>query len=314
MTGRSCVAVLIACVTLRSVGAQSQPPTFSSVATGVRLDVKVIDGASAVHGLAPENFQVFDNGVRQQFSLTETKDAPLDVMIVAPPVSSLSEDRRSLIRRCTEALGHLLRPVDRVAIVVATPPPSVIRLLTAADDQPLMIPASLEGYGVALRDAMVQAFLLSDQADRRKAMIVFTDGRADQSWVTEAAIRESADRQPAQLIVAGLAVQLSRIAHSAWNDGRSAGEESTVLLGSPDLALPPWLLEASKRTGGRAIDLRASRAADQIAALITDLRSQYVITYTPSGVSTTSPWHEVEVVLKGRKGTVLTRAGYSSNR
>jgi VWFA-related protein len=291
-----------------AVCAAQRPSVFSSLTAGVRLDVSVFDGPAVVHGLGPQQFEVLDNNVRQQFSIAETSDAPLDLLLVVQPLQSLTVDRQSLIVQSSQALGRTLRNGDRAGVVIASAPPSVVRALLPAGQQQLPeVPSG--GESVALRDAIMQTLAQFDAQNRRKALVCFTDGQHDQSWVTETAVRTAADRQPAEVIVAGIDITSSKAGYTIWNDGRRTGEDLARYAGASELDVPRWLLEVVRRSGGRTVNLRGSKAAEQLTNLVADLRSQYVITYAPAGVAPQG-WHDIKVVLKGRKGTVSTRAGY----
>lgn len=43
--------------------------------------------------------------------------------------------------------------------------------------------------------------------------------------------------------------------------------------------------------------------------IMTEFRTRYLLTYTPSGVEK-SGWHPIEVKLKNKKGKVTARRGY----
>ena len=304
--------VAVIALNIASTIAAAQPtPAFTSVTTGVRLDVGVFDGTQPVRRLTKEDFEVFDERVRQEIAIVETENAPLDLLLVVQPLASVPGEGHALIQASTGEVARALRSGDRYGVVIGSAPPVLARPLIDADRPGA---AAVSGAaGVALRDAIVHALLLFDRQDRRKAVIVFTDGLEDRSWILPTAVKEAADRAPAQVIVAGLGTKSSFLAHTAWNDGSRAGEHVTSFGGRPELELPRWLIEVAERSGGGALDLRRGQAADQLSRVLNALRTQYVITYTPTGTSTAG-WHDVKVVLKGRKGTVVTRSGYWANR
>jgi hypothetical protein len=43
--------------------------------------------------------------------------------------------------------------------------------------------------------------------------------------------------------------------------------------------------------------------------ILDEFRSRYVLSYTPTGVSSTG-WHRLDVKLKGKKGKITARRGY----
>jgi hypothetical protein len=83
-----------------------------------------------------------------------------------------------------------------------------------------------------------------------------------------------------------------------------------------ELLAQPQLNEAyccpcSRATGGAALSVSGSaetRAA--FLKILDDFRAGYVLTYVPEGVSNAG-WHPIDVRLKGARGDVHARRGYS---
>jgi LmbE family N-acetylglucosaminyl deacetylase len=66
----------------------------------------------------------------------------------------------------------------------------------------------------------------------------------------------------------------------------------------------------ARATGGERFDAHDEDLARKLAARLDELRASYVITYTPQGVGRDDGWHDVEIRLVGREGTVRARPGY----
>jgi hypothetical protein len=71
---------------------------------------------------------------------------------------------------------------------------------------------------------------------------------------------------------------------------------------------PPELI--AEATGGRQFEASAPDLAEQLATRFAELRSSYLITYTPKGVEDVEGFHEVEIRLVGVDGRVQARPGY----
>ncbi len=71
-----------------------------------------------------------------------------------------------------------------------------------------------------------------------------------------------------------------------------------------------FLEDAAKVTGGRVWRVRKE---DDLPArfldVLDDIRSRYVLSYSPTGVDTPG-WHDLEVKLTGARGDVLARPAY----
>jgi hypothetical protein len=64
--------------------------------------------------------------------------------------------------------------------------------------------------------------------------------------------------------------------------------------------------EVAFRCWGEGLDKRASA---QFGRVISEFKSRYVLTYTPTGVEQ-GGWHGVEVRLKGSRAELTARRGY----
>ena len=72
-----------------------------------------------------------------------------------------------------------------------------------------------------------------------------------------------------------------------------------------------FLSDLATASGGqRFLVTRASELKAAFTPIVTDFRSRYVLTYTPTGVDAHG-WHPIEVKVKGRNLTVRARRGYS---
>lgn len=292
-----------------SVTVLQTPPTFTARKAGVRLDVSVLNGRLPVQGLQAQDFEVSDNNVKQQFFVVETLDAPLDLVLLIQPLRSLDEGRQSLLRAGMTVFPKVLRDTDRLAVIMASAAPDVVRPLLNVTRDFAQAPTLTGAEGVALRDGLMRSFLLFDQEDRRKAIFTFTDGQHDRSWVTTAGIEAAAARQPAQVLVAALDTISVGAVGSAVR-GPQGVVNSVTQYGKDDaeLILPDYLVSLSRKTGGQVVDLRRAQANLVLEEVLTNLRSRYVITYEPS--TALKGWHDVVVRLKKRRGEVITRAGY----
>jgi hypothetical protein len=133
-------------------------------------------------------------------------------------------------------------------------------------------------------DALYAALRLRELGERRTAIVVFSDGIDNLSWLAAADVLETAGRSNA--IVYGVAVH-------------AKGDQKEPFLGDVTRATGGRLFEASS---GR--DLRA-----RFLAVLEDIRSRYVLRYVPRSPGP-SGWHKLNVRLRNGKGDVLARPGY----
>ncbi len=66
----------------RLVPLLAQQPTFRAGVDVVKVDVSIARGVEHVSGLTAENFEVFDNGVKQKITNVAVAQVPLEVYLV----------------------------------------------------------------------------------------------------------------------------------------------------------------------------------------------------------------------------------------
>ena len=264
---------------------QEKPPVFGVEVEVVRVEVLVTRRGEPVRDLSAENFELRDNGVRQQLHSTTFEEAPVDALLVLDLSESVKGSKLDALREAAGAFLDGLSPVDRAAlvgfqqsVVVAVPATHAIPSVRFALD-------TVEGGGsTALHDAVYVALRLPEAGPRRSAVVVFSDGMDNVSWLSGEDVVEAAGRSGAVVYAV---------------DAREPGD--------PD---DDFLEDVTRATGGR---VWRARKTDDLPArfldVLHDIRARYVLSYTPAGVDTAG-WHELEVELRGRKGDVLARPAY----
>jgi VWFA-related protein len=75
------------------------------------------------------------------------------------------------------------------------------------------------------------------------------------------------------------------------------------------------LQQIAGETGGRFFEVTKKETVDQIYATIEDeLRSQYVLGYTPDKTNSGAGYHKLALTTDKKDVTVQTRAGYYADR
>jgi hypothetical protein len=71
-----------------------------------------------------------------------------------------------------------------------------------------------------------------------------------------------------------------------------------------------FLKDMARATGGRVWRTeKIHELRGRFLDVLQDIRSRYVLSYTPRGVDTAG-WHQIEVKLRGVQGEVLARPAY----
>jgi VWFA-related protein len=253
---------------------------FRSGIEVVELDASVMRGGQPVQGLTAQDFVLSDNGVAQKLESVTLDQLPLSVTLVLDTSGSVAGDRLSHLVQAGEALTAALRPDDRAALITFS---HLIELRVPMTGELSAIRsalAALAGTGAtALRDAVHLALELQPRDRTRPLLLVFTDGRDTASWLTEAAVIDSAHR-------IGVVIHAVRVAGDPFLDR---------------------LVEAA---GGRTWSATSDRQLRELfTRALDEMRARYLLTYTPAGVSRPG-WHELRVKLKTGSGDVTARPGY----
>jgi VWFA-related protein len=278
------VSALLASALL-AVAAPQEPPVFRAEVDLVRVEVLVTRKGVPVGGLTATNFELRDNGRVQALELVLEEESPVDTVLVLDMSHSVNGPKLDALKNAARAFLDGLRDGEQAAVMAFREEvhllqaftPDLARVRRALDE------ASPRG-STALCDAVYAALRLREPGPRRTAIVVFSDGLENISWLAPAEVVESASRSDA--IVYGVAV-------------RQPGERSE-----------PFLRDVVGATGGRLFEVQSERdLRARFLDVLSDIRSRYVLSYTPAGVATTG-WHGVEVRLKRVKGDVLARPGY----
>jgi VWFA-related protein len=297
------------------VWAEEQQGVFRAGVDGVRMDVIVTADDGPVLGLMPSNFEVYDAGVRQTIESVETPGHIALALVV---------DRSSSVRFGTRVAWYV-RAVDRSAPVDVTPgwpilletATRLLSLLHEADEGALLtfggrivlharatrdrgrLVMDVEALSRTVRgtepfspvaDAAMAAAALVANRPGRPVVALLSDGVDTSSWLEPREAARALQR-------AGITVDLISVPQTV---GHSEGYPFGTYH-------PEVIAEA---TSGRQFDATAPDVADQLATRFAELRSSYVITYTPKGVEDVEGFHEVEIRLVGVDGRVQARPGY----
>ena len=259
----------------------AQRAVFSSRVESVRVDVMVTDGGRPVHGLQPSDFDVLDNGVRQQVETVSFDEVPLNVVLTLDMSGSLAGDRLRNLRTAGGAVLDGLTKMDQAALVTFRSAVTLGSPLTR--DIPVVrsaLEAALPDGDTSLVDGLYAATLIGETDVGRALVIAFSDGLDTSSWLAARSVLDTAKRS--DVVVYGV----------------SAGR------GKSD-----FLSEMASITGGRVFEVEKTANLSAIfSGILQEFRQRYLISYTPRGVAATG-WHQLTVRVK-RAGAVKARTGY----
>jgi VWFA-related protein len=282
MTRPLAVLLVSAVLGASGSGAGAQQPVFSTRVDTVRVDVDVSRSDRPVLGLGAGDFEVFDNGVRQNVDLIASSALPVSVVLVLDTSKSLDATEREHLTAAGTTVVDALRPDEQAAFVTFSQR-IAIRSLFSSDRSALkgLIAAPTPAGDTALNDAAHAAMLVGTAAAGRPIVILFSDGEDTASFLDDRAVLDMARRTGAVVCAVSL------------------GKKGGVLPELTDLTGGVFVKETS-----------LARVAKRFAEILEGFRRRYVISFTPTGVSGEG-WHKLSVRVKAG-GQVRARTGYWS--
>lgn len=281
----------------------AQPPVFRTAVSLVALNVTVTDKNGFVTGLGQEDFAVFEDGVQQPIQFFETRDVPIDLILLLDTSSSI-RDRLPIVHAAAIGFMKTLRPVDHGAIVTFGDSVRVAQPLTA--DQAALESAILgtRGYGgTALYNALYISLrqfatpIRNSGEVRRRVFAVLSDGEDTASLLDFDDILSQARRSGVTIYTIHLkpdfVAPTARLARQA-SDSEFA------------------MRRLAQETGGATFMAEHVNALSEIyEGIAEELASQYSIGYAPTDRAADGRFRRITVRVAGRPDLRLrARTGY----
>ncbi len=304
MSGAARALVLLVLLAAGRVPAQ-QAPVFSAETEGVEVDVRVTRGDQPVLSLAAADFEVRDNGRRQQVELVSAGQAPAHALLLLDRSSSMAGEPIAQVQAATRAFLGALEPRDRVTLLAFD---HRLRLLAgpaaSAEDALPRVATLVAGGGTALADALYAALKLADPRSGRPLVLALSDGRDQLSWLAPERVLEAARESSATLYALEAERPQPRLTRR-FEKGPDLNDRTRVHAADEQ---PGLLARVARETGGRTWRAAGPELARAFLDVLADARSRYVLRYAPSDGS--PGWHALEVRVRGGL-SARTRAGYT---
>ncbi len=275
----------------------SQDSVFRSTVNLVNITATVKNRAGQLVGtLTKEDFEIFDNGVRQEIGVfSRQTEQPISVALLIDTSGSTAKELKYEVESASKFLNALLSEgsaKDRVALYSfnydVTQGPFT-RDQAYLERQLKMLRGEA---GTALYDAIFFASQALERREGRKVIVVITDGGdTGSSRNLKQALRQA---QFADAVIYPIVVL------PITNDaGRNIGGENALTF-------------MAEGTGGRTFFPSSAGQLDQVFRdIVAELRTQYLLGYYPRGVPPgKDPFHKLEVRAKNTELRVSARNGY----
>jgi Ca-activated chloride channel family protein len=287
----------VACLAAGLAGGQAQP-VFRDNVNLVHIVATVKNQAGQlVGGLKKEDFEIADNGVRQEVAVFERQtEQPVSVALLIDTSGTTGKD----LKYETDAASRFLRalltegsPQDAVQLYSVNADVRVLCDFThsyASLIQPFRLLRS-EG-ATALFQSIAWASQALEKREGRKVILLVTDGDDTYSRISAPQALETAQLADA-IIYSVVVVPISNPA------GRMIGGEHA-------------LIYMAEGTGGRVFMPTLGPEMDKaFADIVSELRTQYMLGFYPHNVPLTKErFHKLQVKLARPELQVSSRNGY----
>jgi VWFA-related protein len=264
----------------------------------VVLNCTVLDGNKLVQDLKRDNFEIFEDGVKQTIISFQHTDLPVSIGLVVDNSGSMSR-KRPAVNKSTLDLIQASNPDDEAFVVNFSDEAFIDQEFTSNINKLRDGLSHIESHGgTALYDAVVASAdkLVADARHPKQVLILITDGEDNASSLNlEQTIRRVQQLSGPVIYSIGLLFG-DEMSHAEVRHARRALEM------------------LSTETGGIAYFPKSVEQVDQIAAEVArDIRNQYTLGYHSTKPTTEPGFRRVQVnaTAKGMgKLTVRTRTGY----
>jgi Ca-activated chloride channel family protein len=289
---------------LASMGAQGasdalQPGHFRADASVVLIGATVVDNHDRlVRGLTREDFRLFEDKVEQTIRYFGEEDVPLSLAVVFDTSGSMAAKLASM-RGALAAVLETSNPEDEFCLIAFAERPEVLVPWTAdaAEVQNRVIAMPAHGR-TALLDAIGAGLRQFGKSHNpRRAIVVFSDGGDNFSRLSERMLAHQLEEADVQIYAIDTSEFLSVPNHSF-----------------EEMVGPNLLAELCGHAAGQYFQLSDPRDPARVAERVSrELRSQYVLGYSPSSHAGDGKFHRLQLKMQPRSGRHLSvrwRHGY----
>lgn len=256
----------------------------------VLVNITVLDGQGKfVKKLKPSDFSVSENGKPQAVSSFTAEETPFAAAILLDTSGSM-ESRLSLGRSAAIRFLDGLRVEDVASVYRFDAKVERLQDFSSTRDLTPVAYGIRTGGMTVLNDAIVRAAAdLSKRAEKRRAIVVLSDGGENRSSATSGKALERA-------LAVGATIYTVNMSPNN---------------GPRDMQGSAMLREFANKSGGIYVATPGGQALrDSFAGIVAELGQQYTIAYRPSNRARDGSWRAIDVKVSRPDLVVRTRKGY----
>jgi VWFA-related protein len=266
-----------------------------------QLFITVERDGEPVPGLKSNDFEVFEDGVRQQVTGFEGGEVPFTAVILLDASTSMQGGRLTKALEGAHAFFSAMAAIDEAKLVLFS---DRLLLETPFTGITSILTLGLSGVeatgGTALNDSLYLALKRLEPRSGRKVVILLSDGVDVDSVLGMDDVKAALGGGPSALLYwlrlrreeegARGEIRIS----TAWRDPDGHRHEMEQLR------------RAVLASGGRIATIdRVEQVKEALAGILHELRGQYVLSYYPSHIHMGGPPPKVDVRLRNRGGLDL---------
>ena len=286
----------LAAVSPAAAQSPSPPPLRIEVDVGVVSVTAVVQDKAGrfVHGLTPQDVEIYEDGVRQDVSYFREASAgaeariPLSVVLVLDASGSMSKNL-GFLQEAAAAFLRKLEEGDQAMVVQFNESVKGSAEFTGDTERLEQFVEAVQAWGgTALYDAVHYALNRIRDRPGRKAVVIFSDGADNRSGLKEQEVLDYARAVEATVYCIGI-----------------RGEEGLWARG------PRGFLRriASESGGAFFFPERVGELMKVFFEISNELNNHYLLSYVPKRPPDGS-WREIQMKLKRKDAEVRVRKGY----
>ena len=278
-----------------------QAPSFRVGVDLVSLNVTVTDGSRYVTDLTADDFNVFEDGVKQGVTFFNRTNLPIALALLLDTSASM-DTKLPIAQEAAIGFGRRLRPQDLAEVIDFDSRVVMLQAFTsdAADIEQAIRKTSAGGSTslfnavyIALKDLKKVVARNTDEI-RRQAIVVLSDGEDTSSLLPFEEVLDLAKRSETAIYSIGL-----RGGNGPGPATRGFKEAEFVLK------------QFSQETGGRAFfPSQLADLAGVYGQISDELSSQYTVGYTSRNTKRDGSWRRLVVRLNRSNLTARAKPGY----
>jgi len=301
------IAVLLGSLAVVTTAQQPplQTPSFKSGVEIVSLNVTVADPQLRYStDLQQEEFQVFEDGVKQDISYFNRSNLPIALALLMDTSASM-EARLQTAQEAATGFARQLRPQDLAEIIDFDSRVNILQAFTNSSEAlEQAIRRTSAGGSTSIYNAIYIALkdlkkVIVKQPDevRRQAIVVLSDGEDTSSLLPFEEVLDLAKRSETAIYAIGL--------RDTEGAASSRGFKEAEFV----------LRQLSQETGGRAFfPMQVNDLPAIYSQISEELSSQYSLGYTSKNAKRDGAWRRIVVRVARPNLTARTKQGYFAPR